>query len=625
MTAATIPVKMELSTADAATKTFPVWKRALLVAALVWALLVIVPDFYRLGGSLAQFGFSADNSGLIYEPDTGELQKGDRILLRPGACWSPSSDRCRDFLAVFGGMGGLSYVPQGTKIALAVVRGNGDRHDVIVSAQPAHLDPATKFFLALDEIAGVIMIWLAFKLVWDRPSGMTLGFFLYAMWFNPGQYFSFYAWLQQHPAWFLLQESLQAIAQGAGYAGFLIFALRFPHNRTERELRWLESLALGLGVTLAILQLASFTNAFGLHTEWITRCAIFGGYAVSLSTILVVAYRLPRLPPLEHQRMRWVLWGALVGIPAFIFADSNEATSFWAKHVWNLSMWHEWMPDEAVLESGYLLCGILAICIWTAVRHPRVLNVTPQLIAFGVTAVFFIVSYKLEDLARDWFISLKLVNINIPPGGRFLASMVPLAVLSYGTHKATLETDYVFNRRFHLASDQMAILGKKVRQANDIGDIDAALVNGPCQGLHLASAAVFRKVDGRLQLVLGSQRWNASRPGLDPEILKQVMERLARGDTKMLRIPAGDDDEFSDVTTPAAAVPVVFADELYAIVLYGAHSNGADIDHLEAGLLEDFAARMALAYEKDFKKSIQEELRALREQLAEKSTQQATH
>ncbi len=590
----------------------------MLLLALVWALLVIVPDFYRLGGSLAQFGFSADNSGAIYEPDTGELQTGDRILLRPGACWSPLSDRCRDFLAVFGGMGGLSYVLPGTTITLPVVRGKSNPIDVIVSAQTADLDPATQFFLGLDEIAGVIMILLAFTLVWEQPSRMTLGFFLYAMWFNPGQYFTFYAWLQQHPAWFLAQESLQGIAQGAGYAGFLIFALRFPHNRTEQELRWLEPLALGLGATLAILQLASFANAFGLYTEWITRCAIFGGYAVSLSTILVVGYRLPHLPPLEHQRMRWVLWGCLIGIPAFIFADSNEATSFWAEHVWNLSIWNGWSPDELVLESGYLLCGIVAICIWTAVRHPRVLNVTPQLIAFGVTASFFVLGYRIEDMLRDLFPGFfKLIRV--PPGGQFMASMGPLAVLSYMTHKATLETDYLFNRRFHRASAELALLGKKVRQANEIGEIDAALVNGPCEGLNLASAATFRRVDDRFQPVFRSQRWNASRSGLDPRIFEQLMENLACGETEILRLPVPDDGQLTDVTAPAAAVPVVFADELHAIVLYGAHANGADIDHLEAGLLEDFAARMALAYEKYFKKSVQDELRALRQQLREKS------
>jgi hypothetical protein len=119
-----------------------------------------------------------------------------------------------------------------------------------------------------------------------------------------------------------------------------------------------------------------------------------------------------------------------------------------------------------------------------------------------------------------------------------------------------------------------------------------------------------------LQLVHASRRWNAGRPELDPKILQRVMEKLAHEeDTKTLRIPAADDAELSDVTAPAAAVPVVFADELHAVVLYGAHSSGADIDHLEARLLEDFAARMALAYEKYFKKSMPEELRALREQL----------
>ena len=584
----------------------PLWKRALMVTALLWALLVIVPDFYRLSGSLAQFGFSADNSGVIYAPVAGELQIGDRILLKPGACWSPSSPRCRDYLAVFGGMGGLSYVLPDTKITLSVMRGDV-AHDVTLSAKPAPLDFDTGFFLALDEVAGVIMIWLAFKLVWDRPSLMTLGFFLYAMWFNPGQYFAFYAWLQQYPTWFLAQEFLQAVAQGAGYAGFLIFALRFPHNRTEDELRAMEPFAVVLGTILAILQLASFTNTFGVETEWITRPAIFGGYAVSLCTIPVVLYRLRKLPPLEHQRMRWVLCGCLIGIPAFIFADSNEATSFWAKNVWS----EGWAPSEAILEAFFFLCGSLAICIWTAVRHPRVLNITPQLIAFGVTAIFFALGYKLEDYVRD------PITNHVAPGGQFIVSMIPLAVLSYITHEATLATDHVFNRRFHRTSSQLDILARKARYTADIRDIDAALVNGPCDGLNLASAATFRWVDGRLQLVHASQRWNARQPELDPDILQGVMDQLAYEDKKTLRIPAADDAELSDVTAPAVAIPVVFADELHAVVVYGAHSSGADIDHLEARLLEDFAARMALAYEKYFKKSMQEELRALRDQRGE--------
>jgi hypothetical protein len=42
------------------------WQKALLIAGLIWALLVIVPDFYRLFAPLGSLGFSADNSGVIY-------------------------------------------------------------------------------------------------------------------------------------------------------------------------------------------------------------------------------------------------------------------------------------------------------------------------------------------------------------------------------------------------------------------------------------------------------------------------------------------------------------------------------------------------------------------------------
>src|SRR5882724_11163152 len=65
------------------------WKRALLLIGLLWALLVVAPDVYRVFGSLAAFGFSANNSGSVYavsESAVAEgLQEGDRILLRPGA------------------------------------------------------------------------------------------------------------------------------------------------------------------------------------------------------------------------------------------------------------------------------------------------------------------------------------------------------------------------------------------------------------------------------------------------------------------------------------------------------------------------------------------------------------
>ena len=77
------------------------------------------------------------------------------------------------------------------------------------------------------------MVLAAAWLVWMRPGPMSWGFFLYIIWFNPGQAFLFYAWLQQWPPLLLLQNLAGSLAEAAGYAGFLIFALRVPDDRLD--------------------------------------------------------------------------------------------------------------------------------------------------------------------------------------------------------------------------------------------------------------------------------------------------------------------------------------------------------------------------------------------------------
>jgi hypothetical protein len=594
------------------------WLKGLLILGLLWALLVIVPDFYRLYGQLGSFGFSADNSGVIYEI-SGQpgLENNDHIPLQPGACWNPLSPSCRDFLAVFGGMGGLSYVRDGTTITLPIMHIDGRVENVTMSAQPAPLAPTARFWLALDETFGVIVIWLAFKLVWDRPSRMTLGFFLFAMWFNPGQYFTFYAWLQGHPIWLLIEEALQAIAQGAGYAGFVIFALRFPHDRTEPNLRGVERIAVALGGISAFLQLASFANAFGVPTELVTRCAILGGYAVALCAFFIVLYRMKHQSPIDYQRMRWVLWGCAIGLPAFIFADSNEATSLWARNVWNRGFWGGWRPGESVLEFGYLLCGILAVFIWTAVRHPRILNVTPELRALTVSGVFFVLGYALEDSVRGPMTTI-FNSFGIPELVQFFASIVPLGLLGLVVHRVTRTAGHFFNLSFEQASTRLEELGKEAKRFATIEEIDWTLLNGPYEALQLASAAVFREAKGVFRLVSASKSWdNLNLSQLDSAMLKRLTDNLARGDTVALRVPIQNDDTIStEITAPALAVPVVFADELYAVAMYGPHATGSDFDRLEAKKLENFAQQIALGYERVSKNLMQNELQQLRQQIA---------
>src|SRR6267142_1127956 len=127
--------------------TLCVWQKALLIIGLLWALIVVVPDVYRIYGNLGTFGFSSDNNGVIYDVSgppaitVGDLKDGDRIDLTPAPCWSPSSKPCRDYLAIFGGMGGLAYVGPDTSVTLPIIRGGGERADVTMTAEPEPLGP----------------------------------------------------------------------------------------------------------------------------------------------------------------------------------------------------------------------------------------------------------------------------------------------------------------------------------------------------------------------------------------------------------------------------------------------------------------------------------------------------
>ena len=482
------------------------WQKALLIAGLVWALAVIIPDFTRLYSNLSQFDFSADNSGVIYQVGTPDAaagkakivlpyQQNDSIDLSPAfSCWRPTSQACEDYLAVFGGMGGLSWVKNGTVVTLPIIPvGGGPAHQARIAAHPQPLGVYARIMLGLDELAGVLVVLLAFELAWRRPGAMTAGFFLYAMWFNPGQYFAFYAWLQNHPVWFLAQEVCQALAQGAGYAGFAIFALRFPHDRTEANLRGVERLAIGLGAVLALLQLMSFANVFGVPTEKITRAAILGGYAVALFAFYIVWRRSWHQHPLDYQRMRWVLWGCAIGLPAFIFADINEATSLPARYIWPNAIWDGWTPDESVLEAAcYLVSGILAIFICFAIKRRRILNVTFELRALVITVAVLVVGAMIEDLMHIP-ISAGLHTMGFPERLQFYISVVPLALCSYAAHQGAHAADHVLNRGLYHASLHLDDVGDTAKRAESLEAIDAILADGPSEALELASAAVFRR------------------------------------------------------------------------------------------------------------------------------------
>jgi hypothetical protein len=71
--------------------------------------------------------------------------------------------------------------------------------------------------------------------------------------------------------------------------------------------------------------LASFSNAFGGHTETVTSLAFLLGYVLDAIVALVLVRRRHTLPPPDRQRMVWVICGCAIGLPAFVLLREEVA------------------------------------------------------------------------------------------------------------------------------------------------------------------------------------------------------------------------------------------------------------------------------------------------------------
>ena len=54
---------------------------------------------------------------------------------------------------------------------------------------------------------------------------------------------------------------------------------------------------------------------------------LFVGFAVSVGALAILIGRRRDLSPRDYQRIRWVIWGCLIGLPAYLLAQLSQETS----------------------------------------------------------------------------------------------------------------------------------------------------------------------------------------------------------------------------------------------------------------------------------------------------------
>jgi len=593
--------------------------RVALVVLSLWAIAMIAPDAYRVFGSLGTFGLVVDNDGVVVETSGGFVSTpqspavragivvGDRVDLHAMRCVPLGSSRCKSLLSLIGGLGGLQLVRPDATIALTIQPASGGATKLVrMQAVRTTRGYADRVVLFVNTIVGILVILAAARLVWLHPGRMTWGFFFFAMWFNPGQTYTYYALLQPWPAAIFTQELAEALARGAAYAGLLIFAFRFPFDVPSAPLHRRDWIAIGAGMIIGALLLAAFSNAFGAHTETLASAAFLIGYIVDAAVLVILLARRRQLPALDRQRMSWVVWGCAIGLPAFIFAEVAQSTSL-LLHTIGLS------PANIVVGLLYLLNGVLAYFVSVAVTHRRVISVSVPLrhgtILTALSLAVGIPIVNLHELLSHYQDAFPI------PEWVWVVVVAPVALLVLQRlHELGVGlVDRALNRRFHAARRQFSDAGDAMQQAD--GDtIDRLLVTTAVNTLTLASGAICRHHDGGFErgFAIG---WASSETrtlvrARDAAILRSVDTQ------RVVRLPRDDWDapeRDANLQAPCVAVPVCSASlGAVAVLLLGPHTSGSDIDDDECDMLRAFAQRAATGYERAAFVALRREVDALR-------------
>ncbi len=442
---------------------------------------------------------------------------------------------------------------------------------------------AVDIVLVLTQIAGVLVVLGAAWLVWIRPGPMTWGFFVYVLYFNPGFSSQFAAWLQQWPPALLAQNVLSCILQAAGYTGLLVFALRAPVDRTEGRWRSVERALPALGLVFLAIELMSLGSLFGFRTEFAMRSALLVGFAVSAAAIAILLARRRSLSPRDYQRIRWVIWGCLIGLPANLFGELWQETSL------PNSLFGAGLATEDVTGLFYLVNGVLCLFVVEAVRRPTVVSVWVPLRRTTVVALLlslpaFLIHEQLSTV-HEW--------AELPEWAWLMLASVLVFFISR-LHEWTTElADRLFDRPFRRAEQRLEKVGHQIRQADSLDEIERLIVEEPVKALGLASAAVFRG-EGSLYRRRASVGWEAAHT----VALREGEPPLpaGNGETPFPIGASGLGGAPDDLARPVLGVPVGNPRRRFAVALYSGHEAGTDLEEAETDLLATLARDAEIAY-----------------------------
>lgn len=598
----------------------PLRQRLALILLTLWGLAMVVPDLGLIVRPLGSFGIAVDNDGVVTDvaapfPDESSspawqagLRAGDRLDLQQMRCLPVATLRCATAEAL---LGGLLFVHDGRQGEIVLEPSAGQpARTVLLVAQPRPFSWSVTLVLLLDQIAAVLVVLAAAWLVFSRPSLMTWAFFLYVIWFNPGQSSVFYGWLQRAPLALLVQDLAGALAQGVGLAALLVFVLRVPADRSAPRWRPLLKAMPVIAAILGLLLLASYSNLFGYPTEGLARAGAATGFIVAAAALALLLARRPELTPADYQRLRWVLWGCLIGLPALSLADLGQETTFLN------GLFGPVPPTDVTWDLLRLVNGILCLFVFEAVRRPRVVNVAIPLRRVTLLGLMLSFPALLLHQQVEHFRETMSETVSLP-AWLWLALAAGVVFAISRLHEYAVEiADHHFNRRLRHAGQQ---IGAAMLAAPDTATVDQALSASVRETLGLASATLLH-LEGT---GFSASRTATGKTGDGPAGVQADAALLSRFEAGQPFDVAPDVARrlgfAEDPARPVLGVPIASRVQRYGLALYGEHLSGTAFNRDERALLAELASTATDAYTKLELQTLRQRIASLEQRLGSKA------
>ena len=243
-------------------------------------------------------------------------------------------------------------------------------------------------------------------------------------------------------------------------------------------------------------------------------------------------------------------------------------------------------------------------------RRPTVVNVWIPL--RRATAIGLLLSVPVLFLHKQ----IETIDefIHMPDWAWVVVASGLVYLIARAHESATELADRLFDREFIRAERRLAAVGETIQHSDSLDKVERLLVDEPMRTLRLASAALFREQDGVFSRSL-SAGWDADHA----DALTSNHPLLAARFERRPYAPGSVDASAElpdDLERPVLVVPVGNARRCYALVLYGGHEIGTDLDARERRLLGSLARDAEIAYAQVESDTLRHRIAVLENELA---------